>query len=27
MSRAAAYDIALLDIFWTSMAGYGGAWH
>ncbi|WP_406064420.1 NAD(P)-binding domain-containing protein [Streptomyces sp. NBC_01077] len=22
VSRAAAYDIALLDIFWTSMAGY-----
>ncbi|MFD7963941.1 NAD(P)-dependent oxidoreductase [Streptomyces zaomyceticus] len=22
ISRAAAYDIALLDIFWTSMAGY-----
>ncbi|MFF9144552.1 NAD(P)-dependent oxidoreductase [Streptomyces sp. NPDC014861] len=24
ISRAAAYDIALLDVFWTSMAGY---WH
>ncbi|WP_318209368.1 NAD(P)-dependent oxidoreductase [Streptomyces sp. SJL17-1] len=25
ISRAAAYDIALLDIFWTSMAGYAHA--
>ncbi|GAA3387649.1 NAD(P)-dependent oxidoreductase [Streptomyces roseoviridis] len=25
VGRAAAYDIALLDIFWTAMAGYGHA--
>lgn len=25
ISRAAAYDIALLDVFWTAMTGYARA--